>query len=133
MNKKETEIDQLTRGLMHDTAEQPSASLNARIMALIRKTRRRPAEIYLGRTASPGLILGVFTFYMLCLGLGAFCLFGSGGKPSLWIAALKTFFPLVVIGGGILSSFFCLAQLDNWLYRRAKNKEEQRAREVQPD
>lgn len=133
MNKKETEIDQLTRNLMHDTAEQPSASLNARIMTLIGKTRRQPVEICTGRMPSPGLILCVFTFYMICLVLGAFCLFGSWDTPYQWIAPLRTFFPLVLIISSTLSSFFCLAQLDNWLYRRAKNKEEQMMRKVDPD
>lgn len=133
MNKKETEIDQLTRNLMRDTAQQPSASLNARIMALIGKSRRQPAENCMGRMPSPGLILCVFTFYMICLVLGAFCLFGSRDTPYLWIAPLRTFFPLVLIIGGTLSSFFCLAQLDNWLYRRAKNREQQMIRKVDPD
>ena len=35
MNMNEKDIDHLTRKLMRGTAEQPSASLNSRIMALI--------------------------------------------------------------------------------------------------
>mgnify|MGYP000125720858 FL=1 len=41
MNMNEKDIDHLTRKLMRGTAEQPSASLNSRIMALIIQEKKR--------------------------------------------------------------------------------------------
>mgnify|MGYP007099570211 CR=1 FL=1 len=51
MNMNEKDIDHLTRKLMRGTAEQPSASLNSRIMADI---------LYIDRTADEHAIQVLF-------------------------------------------------------------------------
>ena len=45
MNMNEKDIDHLTRKLMRGTAEQPSASLNSRIMALIIQEKKRAPSL----------------------------------------------------------------------------------------
>ncbi len=47
MNMNEKDIDHLTRKLMRGTAEQPSASLNSRIMALIIQEKKRVYKYYI--------------------------------------------------------------------------------------
>ncbi len=50
MNMNEKDIDHLTRKLMRGTAEQPSASLSSRIMALIMQEKKRVYKYYIKKT-----------------------------------------------------------------------------------
>lgn len=122
MNQKETEIDSLTRNLMRGTAEQPPASLNARIMSLIGRRRLQPVKTYLGRSASPGFFLIGLFFYLALISLGALCLFGPSGETFAWLDTLRKVFPFVLIAGGGSACFFCFTQLDNWLFAREKTR-----------
>ncbi len=53
MNMNEKDIDHLTRKLMRGTAEQPSASLNSRIMALIIQEKKRVYKYYIKKRFTP--------------------------------------------------------------------------------
>lgn len=122
MNTKEKEIDTLTRRLMQGTAEQPSSSLNARIMALIGKRRRHPAEMYVGRAPSVGLILVCLWGYLLLVAAGAFCLRGPSDVSVAGVGSIRQLFPAVLTVGGAGFFFFCFAQLDTWLVHRGKKR-----------
>lgn len=122
MNQKETEIDQLTRSLMRGATEQPSASLNARIMSLIGKQRLQPVKTYLAPSTSLGFLLSFFFFYLALVSLGAICLLGPSGETFAWLDTLRKVFPLLLIVGGGTACFFCFTQLDNWLFAREKER-----------
>lgn len=122
MDTKETEIDNLTRQLMQGTAEKPSSSLNTRIMALIGQTRTRIVRIEVSRIPSAGLIWIGLVCYAVFVAVGAACLWApSDATIGTW-GSLKKLFPLFLTVGGAGSLFFCLAQLDNWLLGREKNR-----------
>ena len=55
MNMNEKDIDHLTRKLMRGTAEQPSASLNSRIMALIIQEKKRVYKYYIKKRFASGI------------------------------------------------------------------------------
>ena len=67
MNMNEKDIDHLTRKLMRGTAEQPSASLNSRIMALIIQEKKRVYKYYIKKRFTPVGIFSIFVAYMLVL------------------------------------------------------------------
>lgn len=67
MNMNEKDIDHLTRKLMRGTAEQPSASLSSRIMALIMQEKKRVYKYYIKKRFTPVGIFSMFVAYMLVL------------------------------------------------------------------
>ena len=89
MNMNEKDIDHLTRKLMRGTAEQPSASLNSRIMALIIQEKKRVYKYYIKKPGGAETVLG----------------------------SLRAYFPIVLTIASGISCFFLFTQLDNWLKR----------------
>lgn len=70
MKMENEELDQLTRRLMAGTAENPSSSLNMRIMALIRR-QKKPDVAFVPSMPSLANYLGWFLAY-IALAAGAF-------------------------------------------------------------
>lgn len=119
---KEREIDSLTRNLMQHTFEQPSLSLNARIMARIMKEKRQVYQYYIRKLPSPSVILTVVIAYAaVMVGLFYFVFMHAGIETEI-SHSLKKYFPLLVTLSGGVSLFFCFTQLDNWLLKKEKKK-----------
>lgn len=119
---KEKEIDSLTRNLMQQTFEQPSLSLNARIMARIMKEKRQVYQYYIQRLPSPSTILiAVAAYAAIMVGLFYFFFLHAGAEMEI-TDSLKKYFPLVLTLAGCVSLFFCFTQLDNWLLKKEKKK-----------
>jgi len=87
MNMNEKDIDHLTRKLMRGTAEQPSASLNSRIMALIIQEKKRVYKYYIKKRFTPVGIFSIFVAYMLVL-VGILYFSGRGGNGFRLFASL---------------------------------------------
>lgn len=117
---EEREIDSLTRGLMKHTFEQPSLSLNARIMERIMKEKRLVYQYYIRKLPSSRTILtAVGAYAAIMIGLFYFFAMHAGSETAI-SDSLKKYFPLVLTGIGCASLFFCFTQLDNWLLRKEK-------------
>ncbi len=112
----EKDIDCLTRELMRGTAEQPSASLNSRIMALIMRKKKRVYKYYAKRWLTPAGIFVMFLAYMLIL-VGILYLFKSFGGKETVLDSLRVYFPVILTIVSGISCFFLFIQLDNWLRR----------------
>lgn len=118
MNTNEKDLDDLTRRLMQNTFEQPSFSLNARIMARIMKEKRQVYTYYIHRLPSLGTILAILGGYLLITG-GVFCyLFIFGGPGIASHPVFHRYFPVAFTVIASLSFFFLFTQLDKWLYKK---------------
>lgn len=127
MNRTEEHIDRLTRDLMKDATEQPPASLNARIMALIMGEKRTAfRKCYMKKLPSFGTILVVFAVYMLVVAGGIMLYTKEPGAAGSMLQSVKRFFPLLLTVGSSASLFFFFSQLDNWLRVREEMKERKR-------
>lgn len=120
MNAEDKEIDKLTRKLMDGTAEQPSPSLNSRIMALIMREKPQLRICHMRNIPSVQIIVVVFIVYMLLL-VGGMNLLSGYQQTEAMSHSLKHMFPLILTGAGGISFFFFFTQLDNWLKRRETN------------
>ena len=117
MNTNEKDIDHLTRKLMRGTAEQPSASLNSRIMALIIQEKKRVYKYYIKKRFTPVGIFSIFVAYMLVLvGILYLVKLSPGGAETV-LGSLRAYFPIVLTIASGISCFFLFTQLDNWLKR----------------
>ena len=117
MNMNEKDIDHLTRKLMRGTAEQPSASLNSRIMALIIQEKKRVYKYYIKKRFTPVGIFSIFVAYMLVLvGILYLVKLSPGGAETV-LGSLRAYFPIVLTIASGISCFFLFTQLDNWLKR----------------
>lgn len=116
MNTKEKEMDCLTRSLMKDTIEQPSASLNSRIMALIMKEKALMCKYHMKRLPPVSVLFALFVGYMLLIAGIAFLVKSAGesGMESS-LAALMKYFPLLLTVGAGVSFCYLFAELDHWL------------------
>ena len=113
MNMNEKDIDHLTRKLMRGTAEQPSASLNSRIMALIIQEKKRVYKYYIKKRFTPVGIFRIFVSYMLVLvGILYLVKLSQSGEEKV-----LPYFPIVLTIASGISCFFLFTQLDNWLKR----------------
>ena len=93
MNMNEKDIDHLTRKLMRGTAEQPSASLNSRIMALIIQEKKRVYKYYIKKRFTPVGIFSIFVAYMLVLvGILYLVKLSPGGAETV-LGSLRAYFP----------------------------------------
>lgn len=118
MNTNEKDIDDLTRRLMRDTFEQPSFSLNARIMARIMKEKRQIYTYYIRRLPSLGTILAIIGGYLLLIGGIFYYLFTHNASGIALDPALHRYFPVAFTVIACLSFFFLFTQLDKWLYKK---------------
>ncbi|WP_297903605.1 hypothetical protein [uncultured Parabacteroides sp.] len=119
----EREIDHLTRELMRGTTEQPSASLNSRIMALIMQEKKRVYRYYIKRRFTPAGILGMFVAYMFVLvGILYLVRLSPGGIETV-LGSLRAYFSIVLTVASGISCFFLFTQLDNWLKREEMRRQ----------
>lgn len=88
MNMNEKDIDHLTRKLMRGTAEQPSASLNSRIMALIIQEKKRVYKYYIKKRFTPVGIFSIFVAYMLVL-VGILYLVAFSGRGGMVLGSCE--------------------------------------------
>ena len=106
MNMNEKDIDHLTRKLMRGTAEQPSASLNSRIMALIIQEKKRVYKYYIKKRFTPVGIFSIFVAYMLVLvGILYLVKLSPGGAETV-LGSLRAYFPIVLTIASGISCFF---------------------------
>lgn len=117
MNTEDKEIDKLTRKLMEGTTEQPSPSLNSRIMALIMREKPQLRICHMRNIPSTQIIVVALLAYMLLL-VGGMNLFQTYQHTEVISHSLKQMFPLILTGAGGISFLFFFTQLDNWLRRR---------------
>ncbi|MDD2952774.1 MAG: hypothetical protein PHC95_06390 [Parabacteroides sp.] len=113
MNEKD--IDHLTRKLMRETAEQPSASLNARIMALIMQEKKRVYKYYIKKQFTPVGIFSMLVAYLFVLVGVLYLVKLSPGGTDTVLGSLRAYFPIVLTIASGISCFFLFTQLDNWL------------------
>ena len=115
------ERDGLTHQLMEGTTERPSALMNARIMAILMKERRKVYVYTVRFWLTPGgLLTGLAVYLLLVGGL----LFGGGQwlRETLVVhqSAYVQLFPVLLTGCSGLAFFVFFIQLDKWLRWRAK-------------
>lgn len=119
MNTNEKELDRLTRGLMRDAIEQPSPSLNARIMGLIMAEKTKAFKYHMRRLPPMGVIFALLLVYILLV-LGLLMLYnGAENSPSAFSQVMRRYFPLLLTVGSGISFSYLFAELDKWLKRRA--------------
>lgn len=112
--------DELTHQLMEGTTERPSSSMNARIMAILMKEKRKVYVYTVRFWLTPGgLLTGLAVYLLLVGGL----LFGGGQwlKEALVVhqSAYAQFFPVLLTGCSGLAFFVFFVHLDKWLRWRA--------------
>ena len=120
MKTADFERDQLTHQLMEGTTERPSSSMNARIMAILMKERRKVYVYTVRFWLTPGGLLTGLAVYLLIVGS---LLFGG----SQWVketlltnqSAHAQLFPVILTGCSGLAFFVFFVQLDKWLRWRA--------------
>lgn len=112
--------DELTHQLMEGTTERPSSSMNARIMAILIKEKRKVYVYTVRFWLTPGGLLTGLAVYLLIVGG---LLFGGGQwlKEALVAhqSAYAQFFPVLLTGCSGLAFFVFFIQLDKWLRWRA--------------
>ena len=120
---KRKDIDHLTSKLIQGTAEQPSSSLNTKIMEQIMRERSWKGRVYVKNMPSVGTIIIVLVAYCLVvLGFGLIPSLSQSVIASFSLDDLKVLFPLLLTIGGGASLFFFFAQLDRWLNRERKSQ-----------
>ena len=121
MKTADFERDQLTHQLMEGTAERPSSSMNARIMAIVMKERRKVYVYTVRFRLTPGGLLTGLAVYLLIVGG---LLFGGSQwvKETLTTAlpAHSQLLPMLITLCSGLAFFVFFVQLDKWLRWRAK-------------
>lgn len=122
MNIQENDIDRLTRGLMRDTAEQPSPALNSRIMALIMQEKRRVFKYYVKARFTPAGIIGSCVAYLFIVVGILFVAKNYAGENTALYTAMKSSFPILLTVASAVSFFFLFTQLDNWMKREEIKK-----------
>ncbi|WP_102407098.1 hypothetical protein [Parabacteroides bouchesdurhonensis] len=123
MNTSEEHIDKLTKKLMNGTFEQPSPSLNTRIMALIMGEKRSLIrKCYIKRMPSLSMVIGCFVVYMMLIAGVASLFMKQSETMSNLLEGLKNIFPMLLTIGTCVSLFFFFTQLDNWLNTKESMK-----------
>ena len=121
MKTADFERDGLTQQLMEGMTERPSSSMNARIMAILMKERRKVYVYTVRFWLTPGGLLTGLAVYLLIVGS---LLFGG----SQWVketlltnqSAHAQLFPVILTGCSGLAFFVFFVQLDKWLRWRTK-------------
>ena len=121
MKTVDFERDQLTHQLMEGTTERPSSSMNARIMAILMKEKRKVYVYTVRFWLTPGGLLTGLAVYLLIVGG---LLFGGSQwvKETLTTAlpAHSQLYPVLITLCSGLAFFAFFVQLDKWLRWRAK-------------
>ena len=115
------ERDGLTHQLMEGMTERPSASMNARIMAILMKEKRKVFVYTVRFWLTPsGLLIGL-AVYLLIVGS---LIFGGirwmKGTLTTDLPAHDQLFPVLITLCSGLAFFVFFTQLDKWLRWRAK-------------
>ena len=121
MKTADFERDQLTHQLMEGTTERPSSSMNARIMAILMKERRKVYVYTVRFWLTPGGLLTGLAVYLLIVG-GLLFGWSQWVKETLLTnqSAHAQLFPVILTGCSGLAFFVFFVQLDKWLRWRAK-------------
>ena len=121
MKTVDFEQDRLTHQLMAGTTERPSSSMNARIMAILMKEKRKVYVYTVRFWLTPGGLLTGLAVYLLIVGG---LLFGGSQwvKETLTTAlpAHSQLYPVLITLCSGLAFFAFFVQLDKWLRWRAK-------------
>jgi len=117
MKKTEQEQEQLTRSLMRETIEQPSAELNTRIMSFLFQNAQIRKVFKVKAPISAAQILGVFILYMLVIAGSLLLLRNQTGEVSELMVFLKDTFPIFLTVAGGVSFFILFGMLDEWLHQ----------------
>lgn len=121
MKTADFERDQLTHQLMEGTTERPSSSMNARIMAIVMKERRKVYVYTVRFWLTPGGLLTGLAVYLLIVGG---LLFGGSQWVKETVAvdlpSHSQLFPVLITLCSGLAFFVFFVQLDKWLRWRAK-------------
>jgi hypothetical protein len=115
MKRNEQETDQLTRALMQQTIEQPSAGLNNRIMALLLKKTPQRKAVGIKKPVSVGQLFILFVIYMLLIAGGLLLSQNQSENLSELMLILKSAFPVFLTVAGGISFFVLFGLLDEWL------------------
>lgn len=114
MTDNKQDIDSLTRSLLEGTAERPSASLNMRIMELVRRERRFRKE-KVQSDGIRGLLIG-FGIYFVVIAIG--CALGYSQEITTlsgFFEAYPRLLPCLLTVGSSAIFFFFFTQLNNYL------------------
>lgn len=121
MKTVDFEQDRLTHQLMEGTTERPSSSMNARIMAILMREKRKVYVYTVRFWLTPGGLLTGLAVYLLIVGG---LLFGGSQwvKETLTTAlpAHSQLYPVLITLCSGLAFFAFFVQLDKWLRWRAK-------------
>ena len=121
MKTVDFEQDRLTHQLMEGTTERPSSSMNARIMAILMREKRKVYVYTVRFWLTPGGLLTGLAVYLLIVGG---LLFGGSQwvKETLTTAlpAHAQLYPVLITLCSGLAFFVFFVQLDKWLRWRAK-------------
>lgn len=115
MKRNEQETDQLTRALMQETVEKPSADLNSRIMAFLLRKAPQKAPFSVKKPVSAGQFFLLFVVYMLVIAGGLMLSQKQGEELSELMLLLKNLFPVFLTVAGGVSFFVLFGLLDEWL------------------
>lgn len=121
MKTVDFERDQLTHQLMAGTTERPTSSMNARIMAILMKEKRKMYVYTVRFWLTPGGLLTGLAVYLLIV--GSLIFWGSQWvKETLTtdLPAHAQLFPVLITLCSGLAFFVFFVQLDKWLRWRAK-------------
>ena len=115
------ERDGLTHQLMEGMTERPSASMNARIMAILMKEKRKVFVYTVRFWLTPSGLLTGLAVYLLIVGS---LIFGGmrwmKGTLTTDLPADDQLFPVLITLCSGLAFFVFFVQLDKWLRWRAK-------------
>ena len=121
MKTVDFEQDRLTHQLMEGKTERPSSSMNARIMAILMREKRKVYVYTVRFWLTPGGLLTGLAVYLLIVGG---LLFGGSQwvKETLTTAlpAHSQLYPVLITLCSGLAFFAFFVQLDKWLRWRAK-------------
>lgn len=120
MKKENIQRDELTARLMADTAERPSAALNARVMERLMKERRKVYVYTVRAWLTPqGLLCGIVAYLALAGALLWYLSDPTRSEALPGCSALVSHLPVVLTIATFFSCFLLFSTLDKWLRWRA--------------
>jgi len=122
MKRSEKEVNLLTRQLMKESLEQPSPSLNLRIMEMIRQEMEATRICYINKMPSLSSILtGLFIYLVIIAGV-VYLFQNDPNSTDLLLANIRSHLPMILTICSGVSFYFLYGELDKWL-RRKEEKE----------